>query len=193
MQQETGLKADKPIIIIGAPRSGTSLMQKLIRETPGFLSVPKESDMIWLPYCHPSNNNWEYEGCPDSRITDEVVSNICSAFSAQALTADTWRLLDRLGLMTRPRLASYLRLGYRLFFKPWKHIRDQMTSSRSRTGRLVDKSVHAGLWLNLVDSVFPNALYIHMVRSPDTCIPSMVGAAPSPISYIQDSRNCSTT
>ena len=38
----------------------------------------------------------------------------------------------------------------------------------------MDKSVHAGLWLNLVNAVFPDAVYIHMVRSPRTCVPSMI-------------------
>lgn len=168
------MKENSPVIILGAPRSGTSLMQKLIREAPGFVSVPKESDMIWLPHCHPASNDWQYEGCPDSRITDEVIADIRNAFAAQALSASTWRLFDRLGLMERPRLASCLRLGYRALFKPWKRLRESVSTKEARSGRLVDKSVHAGLWLNLVDTVFPNARYIHMVRSPETCIPSMV-------------------
>lgn len=168
------MTGNSPVIIVGAPRSGTSLMQKLIRETPGFASVPKESDMIWMPYCHPSLNDWQYEGCPNPRITPEVVSDIRAAFATQALSATTWRLFDRLGLMERPRLAATLRLVYRALFKPWSRIRDKTKRADSKPFRLVDKSVHAGLWLNLVDAVFPDAHYIHMVRSPETCIPSMM-------------------
>lgn len=165
---------NRPVIIVGAPRSGTSLMQKLIRETPGFVSVPKESDMIWLPHCHPATNDWQYEGCPNSRITDELIDRIRHEFSNQALSAATWRAIDRLGLMARPRLARCLRLVYRMAFKPWKRFRETTRKDAAKPGRLVDKSVHAGLWLNLVDAVFPNACYIHMVRSPVTCIPSMM-------------------
>lgn len=163
-----------PVIIVGAPRSGTSLMQKLIRETSGFVSVPKESEMIWMPYCHPSLNEWQYEGCPDLRITPDVISDIQSTFATQALSADTWRHFDRLGLMERPRLASLLRLTYRALYKPWSRLREAAWYTEAKPGRLVDKSVHAGLWLNLVDAVFPDAHYIHMVRSPETCIPSMI-------------------
>lgn len=165
---------NRPVIIVGAPRSGTSLMQKLIREAPGFVSVPKESDMIWLPHCHPATNDWQYEGCPESRITNELIDRIRHDFSTQALSATTWRAFDRLGLMERPRLARCLRLVYRMAFKPWKRLRQTNRQGIAKPGRLVDKSVHAGLWLNLVDAVFPNALYIHMVRSPITCVPSMM-------------------
>jgi len=129
--------------------------------------------MIWLPHCHPSKNDWQFEGCPDERITPELVANIRHEFSSQALTASTWRLFDRLGLMERPRLAACLRIAYRTLFKPWKRLRER-TAPHEKTGRLVDKSVHAGLWLNLVDAVFPDALYIHMIRSPETCVPSMI-------------------
>lgn len=130
--------------------------------------------MIWLPHCHPATNNWKYEGCPDSRITEELISDIRNDFASQALTAGTWRLIDRLGLMERAQLAACLRSAYRILFKPWKQLREQSTRHAPKPGRLVDKSVHAALWLNLVDAVFPDAIYIHMVRSPETCVPSMV-------------------
>lgn len=164
----------KPVIIVGAPRSGTSLMQKLLRETSGFVSVPRESDMIWLPHCHPELNHWRYEGCPDSRITDEILATIRDAFAGQALSAPTWRMFDRLGLMERPRLASSLRIAYRGLYGPWSRLRKSTGHSAEAPGHLVDKSVHAALWLNLVDKVFPDALYIHMIRAPDACIPSMM-------------------
>lgn len=171
---DSATPANTPVIIVGAPRSGTSLMQKLIRETPGFVSVPRESDMIWLPYCHPATNDWKYEGCPDSRITEELITSIRADFRNQALSAAAWRLFDRLHLMERPRLASMIRLAYRTLYGPWTRLRERTSARESNPGRLVDKSVHAGLWLNLVDAVFPNAVYLHMVRDPQTCVPSMV-------------------
>ena len=40
--------------------------------------------------------------------------------------------------------------------------------------RLVEKSVHAGLWLPLVDAVFPDALYLHITRDPGKSVPSIM-------------------
>ena len=36
-----------PVLIIGAPRSGTSMLQKVLRNHPAFWSLPSEGDMIW--------------------------------------------------------------------------------------------------------------------------------------------------
>jgi hypothetical protein len=49
-----------------------------------------------------------------------------------------------------------------------------MLPDRRRDLRLVDKSVHFGLWLEALHQVFPDALYIHMVRDGRDCVRSMM-------------------
>ena len=127
----------RPVIIVGAPRSGTSLMQKVIRETPGFVSVAKESDMIWMPHCHPSTNEWQYEGCPDSRITEALVAEIREDFLSQALSANTWRLFARSGSWNGPD-------SQRAYASPTGHYSSRGNDSGHTQRR--GKTLHPGGW-----------------------------------------------
>jgi len=166
----------QPVIILGTPRSGTSLLQKIIREYEGFRSVAKESGFIWRSYTHPSQNDWHCEGTPADRINSAVIAEIQRQFDRYALSARAWRRASRLDIMRyqrSPLLAPLLRAGYfgvvsavRLF-QPLVH----PPGSRER---LVDKSVHFPLFLELVDQVFPDAHYLHIVREGKRTVRSML-------------------
>lgn len=164
-----------PVIIVGAPRSGTSMLQKVIREHPDFRSVPRESGFIWMNFVHPSYNDWKGEGICSSQITESMQKNIRAKFDQTAIASASWRLVDQLGIMRNPYSATLARFIYRYFSSVIKTMLAwRATKTSSGPPRLVDKSVHAGLWLPLVDAVFPNACYIHLVRSPERSVPSMI-------------------
>ena len=77
----------KPVIIIGAPRSGTSLLQKIIREHKDFVSVPRESDIIWNKYVHPKLNDFQYEGISKERLEYINIDDIREDFSNTAISS----------------------------------------------------------------------------------------------------------
>ncbi len=162
---------NKPVIIIGAPRSGTSLLHQIIREHPAFISVPRESDVIWNPYCHPAKNNWDSEGISDAAIDDKMLLQIREIFARSALPASTWQRWSKLGLMQHPVLAKVIRKIYRPAFALLTGLRKPHQHTNKR---LVDKSVHCPLWLNLVEAVFPDALYIHITRNGFNTVDSML-------------------
>ncbi|WP_353571218.1 sulfotransferase [Candidatus Albibeggiatoa sp. nov. BB20] len=168
----------KPVIILGAPRSGTSLLMKIIREHPSFASVPRESDVIWNTYCHPSLNNWDAEGIDSQRIDSEMVDKIRNIFEQSALSASTWQRWSELGgfkLMKHPISSAIIRKAYHPAFALLTVLRKTMPRHDSqKSHRLVDKSVHCPLWLNLVDAVFPDALYIHITRNGLYSVDSML-------------------
>jgi hypothetical protein len=164
---------DRPVFILGAPRSGTSLLHKLIREHPEFVSVARESQLIWENYCHPRLNEWRSEGCPDERITPEMLRTIRRQFADQLLPAGFWRHFDRLGLMRSPETARLLRKLYRPISLSLAEIKKRFPQ-REGTVRLVDKSVHAGFWINLIEAAFPGARYIHIVRDGEATVDSML-------------------
>ena len=159
-----------PIFIVGAPRSGTSLLQKLLRECPGHASVPREAQHIWGPHVHPSLLDWSGEGVPDATLQDpQLIESIREQFWQSAVTAQTWRRMERNAIGSNP----WLRRIARLF--PRQAVEALVRGGRtSEGGRLVEKSVHAGLWLPLVDAVFPDARFLHIVRDPRRSIPSIM-------------------
>lgn len=161
---------DHPVFIVGAPRSGTSLLQKLLRECPGHAAVPREAQHIWGPHVHPALSDWEGETVPPDALADaRLIESIREAFARDRVPAATWRRMESRGLGS----SKLLRRIARLF--PRQAVQALIRGGRSQdAGRLVEKSVHAGLWLPLVDAVFPEARYLHIVRDPRRSIPSIM-------------------
>lgn len=167
------VKFDRPVIIVGAPRSGTSLLQKIIREHTGFVSVAKESDVIWNKHTHPSLHSWEYEGVKREYITDDLVASILDDFDQHILPSRLWNYWSRTRIMSHPLSARIARRVYPIADKIMTSVRRSLPQ-RDRQLRLVDKSVHCAYWLDLVEAVFPDAKFVHIVRDGRTCIKSMI-------------------
>lgn len=163
----------EPVIIVGAPRSGTSLLQQVLREHPAFVSVPRESDVIWWPYVHPRLNDWQGEGFHGRALADGAVEAIRAGYASRALPAAVWSRFSGAGIMRMPRLARAVRAVYPLADRLVSGLRSYLPA-RHPAGRLVDKSVHFGLWLDAVERVFPDARLVHVTRHPESCIRSMI-------------------
>lgn len=165
----------RPVMILGAPRSGTSLLQTVIREHEGFRSVAKESGFIWRKYCHPALHDWRYEGCPTDAIDEYALKDIRRQFDRFALSSKSWRRASGLNVLRyqrSPLLAPVLRGGYFALAALSRVGRSLIP--RGTQERLVDKSVHSALFLNLVDAAFPDAVYLHIVRNGRDTVPSML-------------------
>lgn len=161
---------ETPIIIVGAPRSGTSLLQKVLRECPGFGSVPREAQHIWGPWVHPEKSNWVGEcAVPDVLDDPTAIETIRSQFEGDALSAAQWRRVSGSGFLNSALVKRLARLVPKPFVKALS-----ATGAPAGNFRLAEKSVHAGLWLPLVDAVFPTARYVHLVRDPVRVVPSIM-------------------
>lgn len=162
--------SDAPIVIVGAPRSGTSLLQKVLRECPGFGSAPREGQHIWGPWVHPERSDWIGECVAPGVLGDaDTINSIRSQFDADALSATQWRRVSGSGLLNIALVKRLARLLPRPFVKALS-----TAGTSAEHFRLVEKSVHAGLWLPLVDAVFPTARFIHLVRDPARVVPSIM-------------------
>jgi hypothetical protein len=148
------------------------MLQKIIREHPDFISVAQESGSIWQNYVHPSLNDWQCEMFDTSDLSQEKIEEIKMMFGKYALSANLWNKFGKLNIMKyqqNPFLAPVLRTGYKVVTMMLNTL-----PKRGNNSRLVDKSVHCGLWLNLIDSVFPDALYIHIMRNGIKSVDSMI-------------------
>ena len=163
----------KPVIIVGAPRSGTSLLQKIIREHPEFVSVARESDVIWFPYTYPSRNEWRQEGILEP-LSQLDVARILSDYNNKVLSAGMWSRWSKSGIMDNSVASKMVRSIYPAADKALSFLRKRFPQPEQASRRLVDKSVHFSLWLSALEQVFPDALYIHITRNPESCIKSMI-------------------
>lgn len=162
-----------PVMIMGAPRSGTSLLHRILRGHPGFVSTALESQPVWRPLTEPAKAEWSGERAP-SHLDERNIEQIHRTLAKLALPAELWRRADTGNVVVKqqyPHLSGWLlRPGYRALVTArgllWR---------RTIQSRLVDKSVHSGLWPELLETVFPDARYIHIVRDPTRTLQSMIG------------------
>jgi len=110
-------KEFKPIIIIGAPRTGTNMLRDIIGAQPGFATWP----------CDEINYIWRYgnSGFP----TDELIP-----------------------IQVTPSIRKYIRKQF------------QLVSKRYRSVYVVEKTCANSLRLDFVELLFPEAIYINIIR-----------------------------
>jgi hypothetical protein len=130
-----GAKVEKPIFVIGAPRSGTMLLYTILR-THSMLAHwrPSEAHEVWEADYHPALRGWE--------------SNVLNASDLI------------------PKVAERIRRTFFLVTGPRK--------------RLIDKTPRNVLRVPLIDAVFPDACYIHLVRDGRENVNSLINAWRSP-------------
>jgi hypothetical protein len=163
----------RPVIILGAPRSGTTLLQKIIREQPGFASMAKESDIIWNRYFHPKYLHWRSEIVNPEDVSEKTIEAIRREFASYQMSSDFWTKLEMLRIMRykrNPLLAFFIRNSYRGFAA----IRSLMPGKSRQPLRLVEKTIANCFRIGVVDRVFPDARYIYVKRDGRGTINSII-------------------
>lgn len=88
-----GATLDRPVFIIGAPRSGTSLLYAILRQSSRFKHWPGESHEIWEADFHPALRGWESNVLTAEDLNDEAAARIRRSFFL--VTGRKHRLLDK--------------------------------------------------------------------------------------------------
>lgn len=99
----SGAKLEAPVFIIGAPRSGTSLLYAILRRSAALKHWPGESHEIWEADYHPCLRGWESNVLSSSDVDPEAAARIHRSFFL--VTGRDHHLLDK-----TPRNA--LRVGF---------------------------------------------------------------------------------
>lgn len=164
----------RPVIIMGAPRSGTSLLHRILRAQPGFASLADESGVVWRELTHPACNDWKSEGWHGSKLTEARRLAIHRRLARHALGARIWRRADARAVGEQQHRRT---LTGRLAAPGYRALTTVLSRFPSREPRrLVEKSVNNALWLDLIEQVFPDAFFVHIVRHPEDNLRSMVRA-----------------
>ena len=98
-----GGRLDRPIFIIGAPRSGTSLLYAILRTHPQLAHWPGEAHEVWEADHHPALREWDSNALDRSDATGTTADSIRRQFFL--VTGRHRRLIDK-----TPRNA--LRIGF---------------------------------------------------------------------------------
>ena len=98
-----GAKLNRPVFIIGAPRSGTSLLYAILRRSRALRHWPGESHEIWEADYHPALRGWESNALGPEDIEPDAAARIRRTFFL--VTGRRRRLIDK-----TPRNA--LRVGF---------------------------------------------------------------------------------
>lgn len=165
----------KPVLIVGAPRSGTSMLQKVLRNHPVFWSLPSESDMIWDQFCHPALHEWESESLDENDLSAANRSEILRLFHAYMRPAAFWRPFENANVIWGFRRMPVIRKLMRGTFKRVLPLLSRL-SARTREQRLLEKTASNCFRLGLVNDVFPDAKIIYPTRNGLNNVNSLINA-----------------
>jgi len=164
-----------PVLIVGAPRSGTSMLQKILRNHPDFWSLPSESEMIWDQFCHPALRGWASEIVDEAELTEADRVRIIELFEEYMRPAAFWRPFEKTNLIwgfrRNPALRRILRPVYAALMP--------LLKSRARPDvprRLLEKTVGNCFRLGYVCKVFPDARIVYPVRDGRNAVNSLINA-----------------
>lgn len=142
----TAPRFSQPLFIVSAPRSGSSYLYEIVRRMQGVWSFDQENDALWWQFFP-----YERLSVPSDYIdSDEWTSATLNSFMRQLVIR---------GLSTRKRLISQEVLQHWLLRQPIFY---------------VEKTVANCFHLDALAKLFPDALFIHLVRDGRACISSML-------------------
>lgn len=164
-----------PVLIIGAPRSGTSLLQRMLRCHRGFWSMPSESDLVWDRYCHPSLRDWSSEAMDASDMPPRTAEEIRATFEKYLQPAAFWAPLERTDLLWGFRRLPVIRKMLRGGFERLMPVYTAFAARRPGK-RLLEKTASNCFRLGAVNEVFPDAKIIYPTRDGRNNVNSLINA-----------------
>ena len=88
-----GRTLDRPVFVIGAPRSGTSLLYSVLRAAPSFAHWPGEAHEVWESDYHPALRGWSSNALTAADVEPRAATRIRRSFFLVA--GSRRRLIDK--------------------------------------------------------------------------------------------------
>ena len=139
---------NKPVFIISAPRSGSTLLFESLSTNSNFWTLGEECHTIYraIPSLDPSNKN----------------------FDSGALTRD----------QADPETSNLVRAGFTMYLRDHNNVRFMQIPkiSKPKSVRFLEKTPRNSLNIPFLNKIFPDAHYIYLMRDAATNINSMIEA-----------------
>ncbi|MGD2180468.1 sulfotransferase family protein [Lusitaniella coriacea] len=135
-----------PVFILSAPRSGSSYFYEILRRMQNIWSFEKENDPLWFQFFPYQRLEIPSDYIDESECTRKLIDS----FKSQLLLKN---------IQTRRNTRKQDFLDHFLQRKPILYL---------------EKTIANCFHLDALEKIFPNALYIYMVRDGRACISSML-------------------
>ena len=180
-----------PVLIVGCPRSGTTLLYNILSEVPSLWSIGYESKEIIERFHHPRTKGWESGALDADDLTPTSRAYILRAFERGAAPGTFWRRVNRIRAWLRrqsfwrrlkqhgrtPQIGSGISsaipqkgLG---MIRAIAQLRNLVLPPKEPI-RLLDKSPEHCLRLPFMLALFPDARIIYLIRDGRSNVNSLI-------------------
>jgi hypothetical protein len=159
---------DRPIIIIGAPRSGTTILQRCLAMHPALWHLRAESHGVLEGPFHPDETGRASNRCTGADAGPSTARRVRRAFYQQALNLNRVMRNPALffsGSRLWRRAANALAIKALGAFSKW---------SKPKRVRLLEKTPKNTLRVPLLNRLFPDALFVWNRRRPAENVDSLI-------------------
>jgi hypothetical protein len=183
---------ESPVIIIGCPRSGTTLLFNMLSEVPSLWSMGQESKEIIERFHHPRQKDWVSGALDADDLTEQSRRYMLHAFEVNSAPGTWWRQVN--GLRSRLRqnalwqsikrhgrterggaaITSAMPARGMSLLRTLVHIRNRLLPRGSGPIRLLEKTPENCLRLPFLLALFPDARIIFLSRDGRSNISSLI-------------------
>ena len=159
----------RPVIVLGAPRSGTTILRNCLALHPELWHLPGEShDVLEGPF-HPAAHHFESNRVTENELDDDLAKDLRRNFARRSINLNI--ATDKPG-----RTLGANSLTGRVIAKVGTRAAGA-TSMRSRPDeiRFLEKTPKNMLRVPMLERLFPDALYVHLTRDAPGNIRSLIG------------------
>ncbi|MEA3337466.1 MAG: sulfotransferase [Chloroflexota bacterium] len=181
-----------PVLILGCPRSGTTLLYSMLSEISSLWSLGYESKAIIEQHHHPDQKDWQSGVLVASDLTDVSRIQMLDAFERYAAPGSFWSQINRVrsGLRGNPAwrwvkgrgrtkkagsgVSSAVPQQGLNAVRTAARLRTTITGRQSTAIRLLEKTPENCLRLPFLLALFPDASVIYLTRDGRSNINSLI-------------------
>src|SRR5262245_16432538 len=153
---------DRPIVLIAAPRSGSSLLAALLGTHPDLWTLNGEDRPILEGPFHPERRGWSSNELEAKDLSEELAARLRREYFGAASNFEVLPLGRRVPVRGRGRRTP--RATINALSRPFKR----------PPIRLLDKDTRAALRIPFLRKLFPDARFLYLTREPRGNVASLM-------------------